>query len=111
MWIVQLLTVITALTLWSGLQWHFILAWLLAVNLFGFVLYGCDKQFAKRGWRRVSEADLLLYTLAGGTPGTWLGMRVFRHKTRKQSFRRAFAIIVGLQVILLAVWLWGRFGR
>lgn len=108
---VQFLTVVVALVLWSGLRFHPLLAWLLAVNSFGFLLYGADKFFARKGWRRVSEADLLLYTVVGGTMGTWLGMRVFRHKTRKQSFRRSFGIIVAIQAALLAAFLWGRFGR
>lgn len=108
---VQFLTVVVALVLWSGLRFHPLLAWLLAVNSFGFLLYGADKFFARKGWRRVSEADLLLYTVVGGTVGTWLGMRAFRHKTRKQSFRRSFGIIVAIQAALLVAFLWGRFGR
>jgi len=107
---VQFLTVVLVLTLWSGLRTHPAIAWLVAVNVFGFALYGADKLFAKRQWRRVSEADLLLYTVVGGTLGTWLGMRAFRHKTRKQSFRRSFAIVVAIQGALLAAFLWGRFG-
>lgn len=107
----QLLTVLVAIGLWSGLRWPGAAAWLAAANLFGFALYGADKFFARRGWRRVSEADLLLYALLGGTAGAWLGMRTFRHKTRKRGFRRAFAIIVILQGVLLGAFLWGRLGR
>ncbi|MBL6764720.1 MAG: DUF1294 domain-containing protein [Verrucomicrobiae bacterium] len=100
--IVQFLTVVVAFSVWSGLRAHPLAAWLLTVNAFGFGVFGCDKFFAKRGWRRVSEADLLVYTLVGGTLGTWLGMRAFRHKTRKESFRKAFRIVVAGQGLLLA---------
>jgi uncharacterized membrane protein YsdA (DUF1294 family) len=31
-----------------------------------------------------------------------LGMRAFRHKTRKESFRKAFRIVVAGQGLLLA---------
>ena len=109
--IVQFFTVLAAAGLWSGLRMHPAIAWLVAANVFGFILYGCDKFFAKRGWRRVSEADLLLYTLLGGTVGTWLGMRAFRHKTRKQSFLRSFGIIAFSQIGLVAVWLGWMFFR
>ena len=60
---------------------------LAAVNAATFFLFGWDKWMAVRGKRRVPEARLLLFTLAMGAVGAWIGVRVFRHKTRKTSFR------------------------
>ena len=51
---------------------------------------------------RVPEMVLHILALAGGSLGAWLGMRLFRHKTVKGSFRLAFWLIVSLQVLLVA---------
>ena len=60
---------------------------LLAWNIVVFLLYGLDKRSAKRGGRRVSEGTLLLTAALMGGPGAWLGMAVFRHKTRHAKFK------------------------
>lgn len=67
----------------------------LALNAFTFLLFGWDKGSAKRERRRVPEARLLGCMLLGGVVGGWVGMSVFRHKTRKTSFRlKALAITI-----------------
>ena len=89
--------------------------WLLAVDLllstFLVVLFGWDKAAAKRGGRRIPERILLLFALLGGWPGAWLGATVFRHKTRKLTFRRRLVIATALNVIamatLLGLWIRG----
>ncbi len=58
----------------------------LAFSAVALVLFGLDKSRAGRG-RRVSEANLLGISIAGGALGGLLGMRIFRHKTRKALFR------------------------
>ena len=55
-----------------------------------------DKRRAKRGGRRVRERTLFLSALLGGSLGTFLGMRVFRHKTKHWYF------VWGIPLILLA---------
>jgi uncharacterized membrane protein YsdA (DUF1294 family) len=57
-----------------------------ALSLAAFALYGLDKVQARRGGRRVPERTLHVLALAGGFAGAWLGMRAFRHKTRKPGF-------------------------
>lgn len=59
-------------------------------SLLSFMLYGLDKQAARRGRRRVPEALLHWLALWGGWPGAWLAQQQFRHKTRKPAFRRLF---------------------
>ena len=61
-------------------------AWLLAVSLATFGLYGYDKYQARAGGMRVPEAALHGLALAGGFAGGWLGRWAFRHKTRKPVF-------------------------
>jgi uncharacterized membrane protein YsdA (DUF1294 family) len=53
----------------------------------------------------VSEATLLGVALIGGSPGAFVAMMLFRHKTSKPAFLVPFALIVALQVGLVVAWL------
>lgn len=81
-----------------------LLAWLIAVTFVAFFTYGFDKAAARSGWRRVPENVLLALAFAGGTAGALLGMRLFRHKTVKSSFRIRFLLVVLLQIALVAAY-------
>lgn len=77
------------------------LCWyLLIINVLAFVCYGLDKLKAKRNAPRVSELALLLLALAGGSVGAWLGMLVWRHKTKHAKFRFGVPILLLLQAAL-----------
>lgn len=77
------------------------LCWyLLIINVLAFVCYGLDKLKAKRNAPRVSERTLLLLALVGGGVGAWLGMLVWRHKTKHAKFRFGVPILLLLQVAL-----------
>ena len=60
---------------------HFIIAYLLLVNVVTFFTYGIDKYKANKGKWRISEATLLLMAFWGGSIGAGLGMKAFHHKT------------------------------
>ena len=78
-----------------------ILCWyLLIINVLAFVCYGLDKLKAKRNAQRVSERTLLLLALVGGGVGAWLGMLVWRHKTKHAKFRFGVPILLLLQAAL-----------
>jgi uncharacterized membrane protein YsdA (DUF1294 family) len=74
--------------------------YLLIINLVAFVCYGVDKLMAKRNARRISELALLLLALLGGSVGAWIGMQVWRHKTKHAKFRFGVPILLLLQVAL-----------
>jgi uncharacterized membrane protein YsdA (DUF1294 family) len=77
------------------------LCWyLLIINVLAFVCYGLDKLKAKRNAQRVSERTLLLLALVGGGVGAWLGMLVWRHKTKHAKFRFGVPILLLLQAAL-----------
>jgi uncharacterized membrane protein YsdA (DUF1294 family) len=77
------------------------LCWyLLIINVLAFVCYGLDKFKAKRNAPRVSERTLLLLALVGGGVGAWLGMLVWRHKTKHAKFRFGVPILLLLQAAL-----------
>jgi uncharacterized membrane protein YsdA (DUF1294 family) len=81
---------------------------LLAVNAFAFLAFGLDKWNSRRNARRIPESTLLALTAAGGALGAWAGMRAFRHKTVKTSFRLRFygaALLCGVWMGVVA-WYW-----
>ena len=78
------------------------LAYLLAINVATFLVYGIDKLKAKRAKWRIPEATLLLLAAVGGSIGAWLGMKVWRHKTLHMKFRYGVPLILLLQIALIA---------
>ncbi|MFD4958925.1 DUF1294 domain-containing protein [Microbacterium sp. NPDC058389] len=74
----------------------------LVMSVGGFAAYGVDKSAARAGRGRVSEQTLLTVGLLGGWPGALIAQQVFRHKTRKRSFRRMFWFTVLINVAVLA---------
>jgi uncharacterized membrane protein YsdA (DUF1294 family) len=72
---------------------------LVAVNLAGFLAFGYDKLKAKRGTWRVPEKSLVLFAVCGGWLGTWLGLKLFRHKSSKRSFQVKLALGTALNVL------------
>ena len=74
--------------------------YLLAVNVLLFALMGIDKYKAKRGLWRIPEKTLFLTAALGGSIGGILGMRLFRHKTRHNSFKFGFPAILIAQLAL-----------
>lgn len=85
-----------------------ILLFLVVMNLGAFTVYGVDKKIAQhnaRGvpLRRVSEKALFLWALLGGAAGAWLGMKVWRHKTRHWYFVWGIPALLVIQ-LGIAVW-------
>ena len=76
------------------------LIWLACINLLAFLMYGFDKWRAIRDGWRIPEARLLTVAVLGGSVGAYLGMKIFRHKTRKNKFRVGIPVIFAVQVIL-----------
>lgn len=97
----------TTLALTLAMRWQFnlplLLAYLAAVNVTTFGLYGYDKLVAGRGWTRVPEMVLHLFAFVGGTAAAWLAQKYLRHKTLKSSFQRGFRLLLAIQIVLV-VW-------
>ncbi|MBP3654992.1 MAG: DUF1294 domain-containing protein [Oscillospiraceae bacterium] len=71
-----------------------LLIYLLGINLVLFVTMGVDKFKARRGLWRIPEKTLFLLAIAGGSIGGILGMQIFRHKTKHNSFKFGFPAIL-----------------
>ncbi len=77
-----------------------LLIYLLFINLLGFVFYGVDKVKSKhKGSRRIPERTLLWVARLGGGVGCWLGMMLFRHKTKHTRFM----VLVPLWTVVWAI--------
>ncbi len=72
-----------------------IIVYLVLMNLVGFIIMGIDKQKAKQQKWRIPEKVLFLVCAIGGSVGSILGMRIFRHKTKHWYF------VIGMPLILL----------
>jgi len=79
-----------------------IITYLLIVNVIGFVLMFVDKKRAQNNQWRIKEATLFLSAAIGGSIGSMLGMKVFRHKTKHLSFLIGMPAIFIVQVALVA---------
>lgn len=64
-----------------------ILIYFVVINIVGFVIMGIDKAKAKANAWRIPEKTLLFIALIGGSIGVWLGMEIFRHKTKHWYFK------------------------
>jgi len=60
-----------------------------------------DKSRARNHEWRISEKSLFTLAILGGACGGVLGMYLFRHKTRHNSFAFGFPIIAAIQVFIV----------
>jgi uncharacterized membrane protein YsdA (DUF1294 family) len=60
-----------------------------------------DKQKAKRGSWRIPENTLFIITAIGGGIGTIAGMYLFRHKTKKWTFKIGLPVLLILDILIV----------
>ena len=72
------------------------------INLVTFGLFWLDKRRSETDRWRIPERRLLNLAFMGGSLGAFIAGQVFRHKTKKQPFRR-YLIIIGLFHIVFAM--------
>ena len=72
----------------------FLQYYLIIVNAIGLFIMPIDKENAKNGWQRVSEITLLTIAFLGGSLGMYVGMYIFKHKTKKPVFKIGVLFLV-----------------
>lgn len=74
----------------------------LLVNIISLLLMAVDKYKAVHNKYRISEKTLFISALPFSSYGFYLGMKLFRHKTQKFSFKLGslFLMIVHTSIIL-----------
>lgn len=84
-------------------RWVNLFIYILLINVLGFGVMWLDKAMAKAGKYkyRVPESRILLIALAGGALGVFIGMDLFKHKTKKLKFTIIIPAIIILQLIVL----------
>ncbi len=76
-----------------------LLLYYIVICLVAFIVFGVDKKKAKEKAWRTPEKTLLTLCAVGGAVGGFLGMQIFRHKTKHWYF----VVLVPLFIILHAV--------
>ena len=81
------------------IQIFYLQIFLIIVNSLALAIFGIDKLKSKRGGWRIPESRLLLIAFFGPF-GAYMGMLLFRHKTRKIKFLLV-PIFLLIQVFLI----------
>ena len=76
------------------------LTYLVIVNILGFALMGIDKKKAEKNKWRIPEKTLFIVAAIGGSVGSILGMKVFRHKTKHTKFTVGMPAILVFQLMM-----------
>ncbi|MBR0132812.1 MAG: DUF1294 domain-containing protein [Lachnospiraceae bacterium] len=79
------------------------LTYLVIVNILGFALMGIDKKKAEKNKWRIPEKTLFIVAAIGGSVGSILGMKVFRHKTKHTKFTVGMPAILVFQLMMVAL--------
>lgn len=98
------IAIMLGLFAWLILNIDVLISWLTAINLVTFLVYAYDKAQASRNGWRVSERELLILALIGGSVGALSGMYIFRHKTAKKSFQVRLVLILLFQAVLISAY-------
>lgn len=74
----------------------YVVAFVIAVNIVAFLIMMFDKSRSQKpGYRRISEGKMFFWATILGSVGVYLGMFIFRHKTKKWYF------VFGIPLIML----------
>lgn len=79
----------------------YVIIYFIVMNVLGFLAMGMDKGRAIHKKWRIPEKTLFLFAVLGGSIGTWVGMYVFRHKTKHWYFVLGMPLILAIQAVLL----------
>ncbi|WP_396136393.1 DUF1294 domain-containing protein [Clostridium sp. SHJSY1] len=77
-----------------------IIIYLAIINITSFLVMHIDKQKAIHKKWRISESNLLILSILGGSIGMLLGMSFFRHKTKHKKFTIGVPLILIIQLAI-----------
>lgn len=71
---------------------------LFAINFAGFVTVGVDKYKSRKRLWRIPERVLFWFAIIGGSIGVYIGLLMFKHKTRRWYFMIGIPLIIAIQI-------------
>ena len=74
---------------------------LIIINLCSLIMMKVDKSRARNKQWRIPEMNIWLISLLGGSVGTYIGMKLFRHKTKHLSFKIGIPLLILIQALTL----------
>lgn len=77
--------------------------YLIIINALGLILMLVDKQKARRGAWRIPERTLMSVAAIGGSLGSFIGMQLFRHKTKHPRFYIGVPLMLAIHVWLMVM--------
>lgn len=77
-----------------------VVAFLVIMNIWAFMLYGIDKKKAASKKYRIPEKKLMKVCFWGGAAGGLIGMLIFRHKTQHKKFTVSIPVMFVIQLVL-----------
>ena len=77
------------------------LIYLVIINILCLIIFGYDKKQAIKKRSRIPEASLLLLSFIGGGIGSFIGMIIFHHKTKKIKFIILIPVSVVITFLLI----------
>ncbi|MDI7740503.1 DUF1294 domain-containing protein [Lysinibacillus fusiformis] len=77
------------------------LAYIIVMSIILCIFMYIDKSRARNHEWRISEKSLFTLAILGGASGGVLGMYLFRHKTKHNSFAFGFPIIAAIQIFII----------
>ena len=87
---------------------HPFIYYLIAISIIAIVVTIYDKLIAGSEKRRVPENTLLIIAALGGSVAMYITMQIIRHKTQHKKFMIGIPVIMVLQAILFALYLYWR---
>ncbi|MBP2077374.1 DUF1294 domain-containing protein [Oceanobacillus polygoni] len=75
------------------------LMYLIGVNIMSFLLMYIDKRKAMKKQYRIPERTFWALAILGSALGAYIGMKLFRHKTKHRSFMIGMPILIIVNII------------
>lgn len=79
----------------------FLVFQLVSINIVTIIAYYVDKRAAIRHKWRVPEKTLHTLEFLGGWPGAIVAQKLFRHKTKKQSYQSTFVWVISAELAII----------